>query len=766
MSCCADLATVDVALANADPDALRRREELLHAARRLEDGDSEYVFSAPAIHCGACIAAIEDALSREPGVVSARVNLTLRRITLRLAPETDPLAIVKRLEALGYPATVVDLGDLSDLATSRRSAELLKALAVAGFASANVMLLSVSVWSGAEASTRDIFHLVSALIAVPAIGYSGRIFFRSALMALRAGRLNMDVPISLAILLATGMSLGETLTHGESAYFDAALTLTFFLLIGRTLDERMRERARSAVTTLARLSAKGATVIDCSETRYVPLDEIEPGMRLLLTAGERLAVDGVLASKSASLDRSLVTGESDPDAAEEGTSLEAGVVNLGGPIEVTATKRADASFFAEIQRMMTAAEAGRGKRSRIADEVARVYAPAVHIVAALTFVGWMALGFGWYAATYAAISVLIVTCPCALGLAVPVVHVVAASRLFENGILMKDGGGLEKLAGVTRAIFDKTGTLTTGQPEIARSEISETEAGLALALANASSHPASKALASHLRGAAPRLVDDIREHPGLGMEGRCAGRRIRLGQAEWVSMIAMADTDRPKAGLAFAIAGEPLRAVTLTERLRPEARETVDALSNAGITSEILSGDAEPQVQRIAADLGLHFAARQTPQDKMAVIAARQSEGNRVLMVGDGLNDAPSLAAGDVSMAPASACDVGRLAADFVFTREGLSSVAIALVIARRARRLVNQNFGLAFAYNVVAVPLAMAGVLTPLLAAIAMSLSSILVVANSLRLAGPNRGGVMTAKPREKENFGSRTINEIGAPA
>lgn len=766
MSCCADLSTVDVAFAHADPVRTRRREELFHAARTLEGGGSEYVFCAPAIHCGACIAAIEDALAVIPGVCSVRVNLTLKRVTVRLAPDIDPLAITERLDALGYAATIVDLGDLAHLETSRRSAELLKALAVAGFASANVMLLSVSVWSGADAATRDIFHLVSALIAVPAIAYSGRIFFRSALTALRAGRLNMDVPISLAILLATAMSLGETLTHGESAYFDAALTLTFFLLIGRTLDERMRERARSAVTTLARLSAKGATVLYNGEARYVPLDEIEPGMRLSLTAGERLAVDGVLVSQMASLDCSLVTGESDPVATRAGAALEAGVVNLGGPIEVMATKRADASFFAEIQRMMTAAEAGRGRRSRIADEVARIYAPAVHLAAALTFLGWMIAGFGWYAATYAAISVLIVTCPCALGLAVPVVHVVAASRLFENGILMKDGSGLEKLAGVTRAIFDKTGTLTTGQPAVVRCEIAAEENGLALALAKASSHPASKALSNHLRLSPVVSLDEMQELAGFGVEGFAGGHRVRLGKADWVSAIAICRQDEPQAGLAFSIEGGPLRSVTLSERLRPETRETIAVLKETGVACEILSGDAEPQVARIATDLGLPFAPSQTPEDKMAAIAARQGSGDRILMVGDGLNDAPSLAAGDVSIAPASACDVGRLAADFVFTREGFSSVATALLIARRARRLVNQNFGLAFAYNIIAVPLAMAGFLTPLLAAIAMSLSSILVVANSLRLAAPGHCSIIRANGREEAGRSERGIDETGALA
>ena len=742
MSCCGgDLAGACVEAAG-DPDRLRRAEEFRHAGRALPDGGTEYVLSVPAIHCGQCIVAIEDRLAKLPDIESVRVNLTLKRVTIATRPEfDDPIDLVESLDRLGYAATPVDLGDLDDLAKGRRSRDLLKALAVAGFASANVMLLSVSVWSGADAATRDFFHLVSALIALPAVGYSGQVFFRSALKALSAGRLNMDVPIALAILLALLMSLYESLSGGETAYFDAALTLTFFLLIGRFLDEAMRERARSAVTALARLVSKGAHVIETDGTvRYRPLDEIAPGMRLRLAAGDRLAVDAKVLSGTAVIDRSLVTGESTPKMAAPGERLEAGVLNLSGPIEVEATSNAETSFLAETRRMMEAAEIGRSRYVRIADRMARIYAPAVHFLSLVTFLGWVVLTGDWYAATYAAISVLIITCPCALGLAVPVVHVVAAGRLFEGGVMMKDGSGLERLAKVSHAVFDKTGTLTTGTPRLEATTIADQDVPFAIALAAVSTHPAARAVAAHYAGRPSAAIEAMREEPGCGMEGLIghAGRRLRLGRPDWVGEIA--DVDPRSAatleGVAFAIEGRPIARITLSETLRPGAETIVQALDHLSLSAELLSGDAERPVHRLATRLGLPAKARRTPADKIARIRALQEAGESVLMVGDGLNDAPSLAAGDVSMAPASACDVGRLAADFVLTKNDLSAIPETIEVARKAERLVTQNFGLAIAYNCIAVPLAMAGVVTPLVAAIAMSASSILVVANSLRLA------------------------------
>jgi P-type Cu2+ transporter len=753
MTCCGGDLGVENAIGQTGVRDFARVEELYRAGHAEADGTVRYVLSVPDIHCGACISAIERGLSGLEGVVSARVNLSLKRVTVILdGPERSPAFVLARLDALGYPAMPVDLGDLGDAGQKRQAESLLKALAVAGFAAGNIMLLSVSVWSGAEGATRDLFHLVSGLIAIPVVAYSGRVFFTSALKALGAGRLNMDVPISLAVVLALVMSVYESLTGGAEAYFDAAVTLLFFLLIGRYLDQLMRDHARSAVLGLAKMTARGGTVIGPDGgLNYVPVDEIEPGMMLRIAPGERIPADGRVVRGASDLDRSLVTGESAPVAISVNSGIEAGTLNLTGPLDISATRKADESFLAEVMQMMEAAENGRGRYVRIADRMAQIYAPAVHLLALFAFAGWMiATGGDWHASLYTAISVLIITCPCALGLAVPVVHVIGAARLFGQGILMKDGSALERLAEADYAIFDKTGTLTTGTPRIAASTIDEVEAPAARALAGHSIHPASRAIASYLGEAGMADIADINEVPGHGVEGIWNGRRVRLGRADWVRGIANAKSEPETTGLAFASEGGALAGFTMSETLRADAAETVQALAGQGMDIELLSGDSVIAAEAIARQTGIAtFRAGVTPAGKIARIKALAAEGRRVLMIGDGLNDAPALAAGHVSMAPASASDIGRAAADFVFTRETMLSVPFARDVAVKAGRLVRQNFGLAIIYNCIAVPLAVAGLVTPLIAALAMSGSSIVVVANSMRLA---RGGSLLPGWRKKE--------------
>ena len=772
MSCCSAAPAASLSATISDAPLEARIDEIVHASRVTAPREAQCILSSPDIRCGACIATIERTLSALPGVLAARVNLTLRRITLTLersdpdlAVPDDPLArgtaraVAQALDRIGYGAMPVDLGDLDDLQSDRRSRQLLRALAVAGFAAGNIMLLSVSVWSGAEGTTRDFFHLISALIAIPAVLYAGQPFYRSAISALAKRRLNMDVPISLAVLLALGMSTVEALTGGTETYFDAAAMLLFFLLIGRVLDSRMRDRARSAAVSLSRLAAKSAlTIGDDGTLAPIPVDDIRPGMRLRVHAGERIPVDSVILSGASTLDRSLVTGESLPIRAEPGGRVEAGTLNLSGPLDMEAARAAKDSFLAEVLRLMEAAESGRGGYIRIADRMARLYAPAVHLLALVTFIGWLAVNGDWHASLYTAISVLIITCPCALGLAVPVVHVIASGRLFELGILAKDGGALERLAEADVAVFDKTGTVTTGRPR-ARLPIGlgPDERALARALALNSAHPAAIAVADALTGTAPARLGPVSENVGYGVSAvidtGAGAREIRLGRRGWVAAIALAtagtpreDRDEDASAVAFAMAGGPLWIIGLEETLRPGAAETMQRLTRLGLPVELLSGDTPAAAAAVARRLGIdRSTGAQTPTGKLARLQMLKSQGHRVLMIGDGLNDAPSLAAGHVSIAPGSASDAGRLAADFIFTRERLSAVATALTVARKARTLIRQNFGLALAYNLVAVPLSMLGHVTPLVAAIAMSASSILVVANSLRL---------TAKPEPESEL------------
>lgn len=728
MSCCAPGAELGMETA----DRLPTQDEIRLGSRPLGGGVNQVDLAVPAVHCGACMVAVEQALKRLDGVESARVNLSTKRVSVRWREgKVPPLA--QALAAIGYPPHLFD-----DLGSSRDSGltELLWAVAISGFAAGNIMLLSVSVWSGAEGATRDLFHWVSALIALPALAFAGRIYYRSAWSALRHGRMNMDVPIAIGVSLAYAMSLYETITHGHHAYFDASVSLLFFLLIGRTLDHVMRDRARQAVIGLARLEPRGALVVAADGSReYRPVGEIEAGMRLLIAAGERIPVDGRIEEGRSDIDCSAVTGETEPVLGERGAFVRAGTLNVSAPLTLLALKPASQSFLADMVRMMEAAEGGRAKYRRIAERVSALYAPVVHLTALVTFAGWMAVDGDWHRAMTIAIAVLIITCPCALGLAVPIVQVMAARRLFEAGIMVKDGSALERLAEADAAVFDKTGTLTMGRPRLVNVDgIDHDILTTAAELAAHSRHPFSRAIAAAAGAASGRVVfSDLREEPGLGIEGRADGHVWRLGRRVWATDGAFAEP-----ATVLSRDGVEVAAFRFADTLRPGAAAAVAAV-RAGIgPTEMLSGDTAQACAGIAAGLELdRVNAAMLPAGKVERIRELAAEGRKVLMVGDGLNDAPALAAAHVSMAPSSAADIGRNAADFVFLRESLGAVPMAARIARDAGRLIRQNIALAIVYNAIAVPIAILGHVTPLIAAIAMSLSSLLVIANALRLRG-----------------------------
>lgn len=737
MSCCGP-ATLALAAAPAAAEGGPSREEIVLASHRIGEGLWQTDLSVPAVHCGACMRTVENALGRIDGVEGARVNLSTRRVSVRWREAADPSAFVPTLAAIGYPA------HLDDPAADERDetlSSLVRALAVAGFGAMNIMLMSVAVWSGAEAGARDLFHLISAAIALPTIAYSGRVFFSSAWNALSHGRTNMDVPISIGILIAFGMSLYDTANSGAHAYFDAAVSLIFFLLIGRTLDHVMRERARNAVKGLARFAARGAHVVrGDGRQEYLPLSEIAPGMTLMVAAGERIPVDGEIIAGQSDIDCSLVNGESLPREAGPGTAVEAGTLNLTGPVTMRARAAAKDSFLAEMVRLMEAAEGGRSRYRRLADRAASLYAPFVHAAALVTFIGWMLVGGGWHQSLTVAVAVLIITCPCALALAVPMVQVVAARRLFEAGIMVKDGGALERITEVDTVVFDKTGTLTLGALALTNTgNIAPADLAVAAAIAAHSRHPHARAIAAAAQDRvrlAP-VFDSVGEHPGLGLEATAGGHVYRLGRAAW----ALSDTSGIT-GTVLSRNGRLIAGFSFADRLRPGAQQAVRALQAEGLRIVLLSGDRSDEVLRLAAELGIDECAGDlVPGDKVAALAALAAEGRKVLMVGDGLNDAPALAAAHASMAPATAADIGRNAADFVFLRDGLEAVPAALGLSRAAQALSRQNLALALIYNAIALPFAVFGFVTPLFAAVAMSSSSVIVVANALRLGRADSG-------------------------
>ncbi|MEP2716901.1 heavy metal translocating P-type ATPase [Pseudophaeobacter sp.] len=697
--------------------------------------EARLALSLPTIHCQACISTVERGLNAHPGIHSARVNLTLKRALIEADPEVRADELIPLLEGLGFEAHELDLASLAATQSDKAGRELLMRLAVAGFASMNVMLLSVSVWSGASDATRDMFHWISAAIAFPAVIFAGQPFFKNAWSALRVGRLNMDVPIVLALVLALVTSLWETSLSGEHAYFDAALTLTFFLLAGRYLDYRTRAVARSAAEELAALEVPRAIRMEAGAEVEVAVADLVIGDLILVRPGGRMPVDGVIAEGQSELDRSLLTGETLPIFAESGTQVSAGEVNLTGPLVVRAEAVGEDTSLHRMADLVAIAESGRSRYTSLADSAAKLYAPGVHILSALAFIGWYLYTFDLRMALNIAAAVLIITCPCALGLAVPAVTTAASGRLFKKGMLIKHSTALERLAGVDTVVFDKTGTLTAGTPQLENlKDFSRAELEVALALAEGSSHPLSRALTAAARaaGIAPADVTDLQEHPGYGTEGRFEGHVVRLGRAAWLG----ADQGSQTAAWLDMGEGAASRGFRFHDALRPGAAEAVTQLHAAGKEVLLISGDTTAAVEDLAKRLGIQkWLAEALPQDKSSRIQDLSDQGRRVLMVGDGLNDTAALTAAHVSISPASALDAARVASDIVLLGQDLEPIAEACVVASKATKRIRENFRIATLYNVIAVPLAIAGFATPLIAALAMSTSSITVSLNALRL-------------------------------
>lgn len=683
--------------------------------------------------CGGCIAKIEKAVTALPGVSEARLNLSNGQMRVTWTGGLGADRIVQAITDLGYGASPLDPERDQD-ETKREERRLLTAMGVAGFATANIMLLSISVWAGhgeMGEATRQMLHVISGAIAVPVVLFAGRVFFVSAWGVLSKGRANMDVPISLALILALSVSIWETALGGHHAYFDACVMLLFFLLIGRFLDARLRRRAHAAANDLAALQARSVSRIGVNgAVQSVRARDISPGDMVLVAPGERVVVDLDVIEGISDVDESLVTGESAPIVAGPGHRLYAGTVVLGQALKGRAVAAAADSLMADIARMLEAGEQRRSTYRKIAEKAVSLYVPMVHTIAALTFIGWLVAGAGVREAIFVACSTLIITCPCALALAAPVAQVVASGRLFRNGVFLKSGDALERLAGVDHVVFDKTGTLTLGAPRLKRERVDEETLAAAAQLARASRHPLSRAVVE-AAGAGP-VANHVREHVGLGLEGEIDGAPARLGSAEWVGVDGPS-SDGPAIWFSLGEAA-PVR-LSFEDHVREDARDVLAGLKRRGLSFEIVSGDGEESVAAAARRLGIEtWTSRATPAGKVARLEALRSEGRKVLMVGDGLNDAGALSLAHASLAPGGAMDVSQSASDAVYSGQGLGGVLTVLDVAGRAKATMLQNFGLAALYNVIAVPIAVLGFASPLVAAIAMSASSLLVTLNALR--------------------------------
>ena len=721
--------------------------------KRGADGTAHMELAVEGVNCAGCIRKIETGLKQVPGVVDARLNFTNRRLAVDWH-DNDLAAgeVIAALSRIGYRAHPFE-PERAEMDEARYARWLLVCLGVAGFAAMNIMLLSVSVWSGSATDmtqeTRDFFHWLSALIALPAAAYAGQPFFRNALRALRARQLNMDVPISLGVLLALGMSVVETINHAEHAYFDSAVMLLFFLLCGRYLDHAMRRKTRAVAGNLAALKAEIAHRLDANnELVAVPVAALKAGDRILVRPGERVPADGVVISGISEIDSSLVTGETAREPIVAGAAIHAGSMNYSGTLNVRVTAAGANTLMAEVERLLEKAVIAKSRYLRLADRAARLYAPFVHAAAVLTAIGWLVAGASIHDAIITAIAVLIITCPCALALAIPAVQVVASGALFRANIILNTGDAIERLAETDTIVFDKTGTLTLPEPRVDNAtEIDPEALELAARLALSSHHPLAVAIAREARERTP--IEGAVEEPGQGVRAIIAGSEARLGSPAFCGI---AEKSRPEIDepgtsiIAFAHAGRSVL-LAVRQKLRPDAVEVVKALAARNYEIVILSGDRPTAVAPVAAALAVTaWRGGLKPAEKISAIEALKATGRRVLMVGDGLNDAPALAAAHVALSPISAVDITQMHADAVFLGERLAPVLDAIVIAKRARHLMLQNLWLAVIYNAIAVPIAVAGFVTPLIAAIAMSGSSLLVTLNSLRARPRLRSELVSA--------------------
>jgi Cu2+-exporting ATPase len=700
------------------------------------------------VHCAGCMSKIERGLSEIPDVTLARVNLTDRRVALEWKEGTlDPARFIDRLAELGYKAYPFET-ESAEAAEVEESRFLLRCLGVAAFATMNVMMLSIPVWSGNVTDMlpeqRDFFHWLSALIALPAAAYAGQPFFRSAWRALSARTTNMDVPISIGVILALGMSVVETIHHAEHAYFDAAIMLLTFLLVGRFLDQNMRRRTRAVAGNLAALKAEtAAKFVGPDEISQVPVAAVHPGDIVLLRPGERCAVDGTVIEGRSEIDQSLITGETLYVTAQQGTPVYAGSMNISGTLRVRVSAASEGTLLAEITRLLDNALQARSRYMRLADRASRLYAPVVHATALLTILGWVLFGASWHDAIVTGVAVLIITCPCALGLAIPTVQTIASGAMFKSGVLLNSGDAIERLAEADHIIFDKTGTLTLPDLEVVNAaDIPPGIFKLAGQLALSSHHPVAAAVAQAADSRSP-IVGAV-EEPGQGVRATVDGVEIRLGRPSFCGAeqlaVDSANLDAEASLVAFSKGAEKY-VFSVRQGLRPDAKAVVSALQARKVGVEILSGDREPAVRAAAQALGIdEWRAGVTPADKIARIEELKKRGAKVLMVGDGMNDAPSLAAAHVSMSPISAAHLSQSTADLVFLGKPLAPVVAAVDFSRKALHLMRQNLWLAIGYNLLAVPIAISGVVTPLIAAAAMSGSSILVMLNALRARSASR--------------------------
>jgi len=695
------------------------------------------------ISCAACGWLIERHVRNLAGVAEASLNLSNHRLQVRWSDTALPLSeLLAELRRIGYAAHPYQADQAAER-LARENRRSLRQLGVAGLLWMQVMMATMATWPefniDLSAGMDSILRWTALLLTTPIVFYCCTDFFKGALRDLRTRHLTMDVSVSLAIAGAYLAGIWSTITgHGE-LYFDAVGMFALFLLAGRYLERRARERTAAATAQLVNLLPASCLRLDAGgQSERVLLSELKLGDRVLVQPGGLIPADGRILSGQSSIDESVLTGEYLPLPRAPGDAVTAGTLNVEGPLTVAVDALGDDTRLSAIVRLLERAQSDKPKLAEIADRVSQWFLVIVLLAAAVVGLVW------WYIdpqrAFWIVLALLVATCPCALSLATPTALTTATGTLHKLGLLLTRGHVLEGLNHIDTVVFDKTGTLTEGRLTLTAvhplgSEDADRCLALAAALENRSEHPIARAF-----GRAPQPADSVDSVPGLGLEGRVGGRQLRIGQASFVAALYAGEAP-PIPGdqgqwLLLADTTGPLAWFVLDDRLRDDALALLSACRKRGWKTLLLSGDSSPMVGRIAEELGIDEArGGLTPADKLVRLQAMQAAGARVLMLGDGVNDVPVLAAADISIAMGSATDLAKTSADAVLLSNRLQSLVSAFQVARRSRRIIIENLAWASLYNGLILPFAAVGWVTPLWAALGMSASSLLVVLNALRL-------------------------------
>lgn len=723
------------------------------------DARSRFVFNVEGMHCANCARAIERALGALEGVHRVSVNAATNRASVDWNPRQLTLAkVFDAVRKAGFKPIPIE-GDEAATAEKVERRRAIKRIGIAGLGMMQTMMFVYALYAGGnhgvDEQIAQYLRLAGMLLTTPVLVYSGAPFFAAALNDLRRRRLGMDVPVSVALLLAFGASVVNTLRGTGQIYYDSVTMFIFLLSLGRFAEMTVRQRSLSASEAFAR--SVPATVLKVGpggETERVALGTIVPGDRLLIPRGCIIPVDGTLGCAHALIDESLVNGESRPVSKTAAAEVLGGSINSGHGIEILCRAPADRSTLAGIVTLLRQAAAERPRSVAAADLAASVFSSATLLLAAAVAIYWSQVDPS--NVMTATLAVLVVTCPCALSLATPATFAAATSRLARLGMLVVKPEAIERLAIVDTVVLDKTGTLTEGAPvahvERVRDGFSAARAlAVAAALERASDHPLSVAF---LPFADPDVrAENVQEHVGQGLEGTVEGTLWRLGSFEFAAAPAKGESPESGASVVLGDANGPVAVIGIRDEVSEGAREAVAALQRQGLKVAIASGDAAPAVAEVARSLGIdEFHARMGFRDKMDFVRARQAQGHTVLMVGDGINDGPVLAAANVSCALTRGSAVAQSAADLLLLNQSLRALAEGTLVARKARTVVRQNLWWALVYNITSIPLAAAGLIPPWIAALGMSISSLAVVLNAARLASAaeaRRSGKSSGAPR-----------------